>query len=95
MRKCGKERGEREQRENMVHRIAFEHRCKGAGEIAEHHEYHDNETGLLGILCLGAAGADDAAEALWIPIKGVNPAEFGLTSIRNAVIRFIKGGCFE
>ena len=39
--------------------------------------------------------ADDAAEALWISIKHVNPAEFGLTSIRNAVIRFIKEGCFE
>lgn len=34
--------------------------------------------------------ADDAAEALWIPIGDVHPAEFGLTSIRNAVIRFIK-----
>lgn len=34
--------------------------------------------------------ADDAAEALWIPIRDVNPAEFGLTSIRNAVIRFLK-----
>lgn len=34
--------------------------------------------------------ADDAAEALWIPISQVNPAEFGLTSIRNAVIRFLK-----
>ena len=34
--------------------------------------------------------ADDAAEALWIPISEVNPAEFGLTSIRNAVIRFLK-----
>lgn len=33
--------------------------------------------------------ADDAAEALWIPINEVNPAEFGLTSIRNAVIRFL------
>ncbi len=33
--------------------------------------------------------ADDAAEALWIPISEVNPAEFGLTSIRNAVIRFL------
>ena len=33
--------------------------------------------------------ADDAAEALWIPINKVNPAEFGLTSIRNAVIRFL------
>ena len=34
--------------------------------------------------------ADDAAEAFWIPIAQVNPAEFGLTSIRNAVIRFLK-----
>ncbi len=33
--------------------------------------------------------ADDAAEAIWIPINEVNPAEFGLTSIRNAVIRFL------
>ena len=33
--------------------------------------------------------ADDAAEALWIPISQVNPADFGLTSIRNAVIRFL------
>jgi NADH pyrophosphatase NudC (nudix superfamily) len=32
---------------------------------------------------------DDAAEAMWIPINEVNPAEFGLTSIRNAVIRFL------
>jgi ADP-ribose pyrophosphatase YjhB (NUDIX family) len=34
--------------------------------------------------------ADDAAEALWIPITEVNPDEFGLTSIRNAVIRFLQ-----
>ncbi len=34
--------------------------------------------------------SDDAAEALWIPIGQINPAEFGLTSIRNAVIRFLK-----
>ena len=34
--------------------------------------------------------ADDAAEAIWIPIAQVNPAEFGLTSIRNAVIRFLR-----
>ncbi len=34
--------------------------------------------------------ADDAAEAIWIPINKVNPAEFGLTSIRNAVIRFLN-----
>ncbi len=33
--------------------------------------------------------ADDAAEALWIPISEVHPADFGLTSIRNAVIRFL------
>ncbi len=33
---------------------------------------------------------DDAAEALWIPINKVNPALFGLTSIRNAVIRFLS-----
>ena len=33
--------------------------------------------------------ADDATEAQWIPINKVNPAEFGLTSIRNAVIRFL------
>ena len=33
--------------------------------------------------------SDDAAEAIWIPINKVNPAEFGLTSIRNAVIRFL------
>ena len=34
--------------------------------------------------------ADDAAEALWIPISQVNPVDFGLTSIRNAVIRFLR-----
>ena len=33
---------------------------------------------------------DDAAEAFWIPINEVNPDEFGLTSIRNAVIRFLS-----
>ena len=33
--------------------------------------------------------ADDADEALWIPISQVNPDDFGLTSIRNAVIRFL------
>ena len=35
--------------------------------------------------------ADDAAEALWLPISDVNPADFGLTSIRNAVVRFLEG----
>ena len=34
--------------------------------------------------------ADDAAECLWIPLDEVNPADFGLTSIRNAVIRFLE-----
>ena len=34
--------------------------------------------------------ADDAAEAFWIPIDKVNPDDFGLTSIRQAVIRFLK-----
>lgn len=34
--------------------------------------------------------ADDAAEALWIPISQVNPVDFGLTSIRNAVVRFLR-----
>lgn len=34
--------------------------------------------------------ADDAAEALWIPISQVNPDDFGLTSIRNAVVRFLS-----
>lgn len=33
---------------------------------------------------------DDAAECLWIPLSEVNPDDFGLTSIRNAVIRFLK-----
>lgn len=38
--------------------------------------------------------ADDAAECLWIPLSQVNPADFGLTSIRNAVIRFLEAnGC--
>lgn len=33
--------------------------------------------------------ADDAAEALWIPFSQVRPEDFGLTSIRNAVVRFL------
>ena len=32
---------------------------------------------------------DDAAEARWIPVSEVNPVDFGLTSIRNAVVRFL------
>ena len=39
---------------------------------------------------VGVTAADDAAEARWIAINEVNPADFGLTSIRNAVIRFLK-----
>jgi mutator protein MutT len=34
--------------------------------------------------------ADDATEAQWIPLDQVNPADFGLTSIQNAVIRFLS-----
>ena len=34
--------------------------------------------------------ADDAADARWIPLGQVNPDDFGLTSIRNAVIRFLN-----
>ena len=34
--------------------------------------------------------ADDADECLWIPLNEINPDDFGLTSIRNAVIRFLK-----
>ncbi len=32
---------------------------------------------------------DDAAECMWIPLQDVLPEDFGLTSIRNAVIRFL------
>lgn len=32
---------------------------------------------------------DDAAECVWVPLDEVNPNEFGLTSIRHAVIRFL------
>lgn len=32
---------------------------------------------------------DDAAECMWIPLQDVYPEDFGLTSIRNAVIRFL------
>jgi ADP-ribose pyrophosphatase YjhB (NUDIX family) len=32
---------------------------------------------------------DDAAECMWIPLQDVRPEDFGLTSIRNAVIRFL------
>jgi ADP-ribose pyrophosphatase YjhB (NUDIX family) len=33
---------------------------------------------------------DDAAELMWIPISQVNPQDFGLWSIRQAVEKFIK-----
>ncbi len=35
------------------------------------------------------AASDDAAEAIWMHIADIRPEEFGLTSIRNAVIRFL------
>ena len=39
--------------------------------------------------------ADDAADCLWIPIEDVNPADFGLTSIRRAVERFLAERLWE
>ncbi len=39
---------------------------------------------------IAVRAADDAAEAIWIPISSINPDDFGLDSIRNAVIRFMK-----
>lgn len=33
----------------------------------------------------GAHGMDDAAEVMWIPLSEVQPADFGLTSIRRGV----------
>ncbi len=33
---------------------------------------------------------DDAAECLWIRLEDINPADIGLTSIRNGVVRFLK-----
>ena len=38
---------------------------------------------------VAVTASDDAAEAFWRPIDEVNPDDFGLTSIRNAVIRFL------
>ena len=32
---------------------------------------------------------DDAAECMWLPLDSIHPEEFGLTSIRQAVIRFL------
>ena len=38
--------------------------------------------------CSSVTPADDAAEARWIPIDQINPADFGLASISQAVARF-------
>lgn len=40
-------------------------------------------------------GADDAAEAFWLPIEKVEPADFGLLSIRRAVERFLRERLWE
>lgn len=37
--------------------------------------------------------ADDAAEARWIPLQELNPAEFGLVSISRAVARLVDSRC--
>lgn len=34
--------------------------------------------------------ADDAAECAWVPLSDVAPADFGLTSIRQGVTRFLR-----
>ena len=39
--------------------------------------------------------ADDAADCLWISVNEVNPADFGLTSIRHAVERFLEERLWE
>ena len=39
--------------------------------------------------------ADDAADCLWIPVEEVNPADFGLLSIRHAVERFLAERLWE
>ncbi|MBR1889547.1 MAG: NUDIX domain-containing protein [Alloprevotella sp.] len=33
---------------------------------------------------------DDAAEVIWIPLTELNPAQFGLTSIRQGIERLLK-----
>ena len=47
---------------------------------------------LVRVKCGSTAihAADDASDARWIALDDVDPAEFGLTSIRNAVIRFLQ-----
>jgi ADP-ribose pyrophosphatase YjhB (NUDIX family) len=49
----------------------------------------------LFFLCTPANGehpraADDAADCAWVPLVDVNPADFGLTSIRQGVTRFLR-----
>ena len=39
--------------------------------------------------------ADDAAECQWVAIENINPADFGLTSIRRAVERFLEERVWE
>lgn len=33
---------------------------------------------------------DDVADSFWVPLEEVNPDEFGLDSVREGVIRFLK-----
>ncbi len=40
--------------------------------------------------CSSVTPDDDAAEARWIPISELNPADFGLQSISQAVARFVE-----
>lgn len=40
--------------------------------------------------CSQVTADDDAAEAHWIPISELNPADFGLQSISQAVARFVE-----
>ena len=37
-----------------------------------------------------ARPADDVAELLWLPLADVDPAQFGLESIRAGVARFLR-----
>lgn len=37
-----------------------------------------------------ARPADDVAELLWLPLRDVDPAQFGLESIRAGVTRFLR-----
>lgn len=38
--------------------------------------------------CLRAM--DDVADSFWLPLEEINPEEFGLDSVREGVIRFLK-----